>query len=357
MANKNLSGLFTLMLLAMLACKQKDNNTTPSPVYNPTPLQVSYPAWVNTFAGAMPLPADNPLTKEGVALGRKLFYEKLLSDNSTQSCASCHKIENSFTDPRSFSEGTNGALGDRNAMVIVNLAWTNKLFWDGRRSTLEQQAHDPVTNPIEMRNKWSVVVQRLQNHPLYPSLFFNAFGTSVIDSNLVVKAIAQFERTLVSFNSRFDKYYFEGDTMALNEQEKRGLALFMGKADCNHCHSDALLTDDAFRNNGLDVSFTDKGRGKVTGNATDDGKFKVTTLRNIALTAPYMHDSRFTTLEQVVEHYNSGVKTTSPNLDTNMDVIKAGLNLSTQEKADLVAFLKTLTDSSFIANPDFKDPN
>lgn len=350
--------LISLLALQISACKQKDPDEQVNlPVYNPTPLQVNYPAWVNIFAGAMPVPADNPLTVEGVALGRKLFYDKLLSDNRTQSCASCHRIEHSFNDPRPFSKGTNGAEGDRNAMSIVNLAWSNKLFWDGRRTTLEEQAHDPVTNPVEMRNTWPEVVRRLQQHPEYPSLFYKAFGTTAIDSNLVVKAIAQFERTLVSFNSRFDKYYFEGDTTVFTEQEKRGLALFMGKADCNHCHTDVMLTDDGLRNNGMDVSFTDKGRGRVTGNAADDGKFKVTTLRNIALTAPYMHDSRFATLEQTVEHYNSGVKTNSPNLDTNMEVIKAGLNLTPQEKADLVAFMKTLTDSSFINNPDFKAPN
>lgn len=348
----------TASLLAACKADKEEEKEQPLPAYKPTPMQVHYPAWVTTFAGAMPVPADNPLTVEGVALGRKLFYEKKLSDNMTQSCASCHKIENAFSDPRKFSEGTNGALGDRNAMAIFNLAWNQKFFWDGRRNSLEEQAHDPVTNPVEMRNTWPVVVQRLQQDPSYPTLFYKAFGTYTIDSNLVVKAIAQFERTLVSFNSRFDKYYFEGDSTVFSEAEKRGYQIFMrqDKGDCNHCHTGVLMSDNGIRNNGLDLSFTDRGLGKVTGLSSDDGKFKVTSLRNIALTAPYMHDSRFNTLMEVINQYDHNVKAGSPNLDPNMDDLKKGVFMSTQEKNDLLAFLLTMTDSSFINNPDFKAP-
>lgn len=350
--------LFVLLLLGavVFACSKTETPSNTSEVYSATPYTVTIPSWVSTFLSPMPTNPSNPLTVEGISLGRKLFYEPMLSDNQTQSCASCHLQTAGFTDTAAFSKGTNGAIGDRNAMQIINLAWSNYLFWDGRRTTLEAQAHDPVTNPIEMRNTWPVVVERLQKDPIYPGLFFKAFGTRTIDSNLVTKAIAQFERTLVSFNSRFDKYYFEGDTNALNTQEKRGLALFFGKADCNHCHSDVLLTDDALRNNGLDTRFTDRGRGKVTGLPTDDGKFKVPTLRNIAETAPYMHDSRFKTLEEVVNHYSDNVKTNSPNLDENMEIIAKGLRLSQQEKSDLVAFMKSLSDTEFLTNPNFKKP-
>jgi cytochrome c peroxidase len=305
----------------------------------------------------MPMPSDNPLTTEGIFLGRKLFYEKMLSNDMTMSCASCHKQENGFDDPRPFSQGTNGSFGDRNAMAIINLGWDKHFFWDGRRNSLEGQAHDPVTNPIEMANNWPDVVQRLQASGEYRELFFKAFGTRTVDSNLVVKAIAQFERTLVSFNSRFDKYYYMGDSSALNEQEKRGLNIFTGKGLCKNCHlMNTLLTDLEFRNNGLDESPKDAGLMKFTGNAADNGKFKVPTLRNIAVTAPYMHDSRFATLEEVVTFYSSQVKQNSPNLDEHMPEFKSGLNLTVQEKADLVAFLKSLTDKDFTTNPAFSQP-
>lgn len=353
---KNTLILALIPCLFLLACSDSTEPEQPADD-TPTPLAVEYPEWVATYLNEMPVPAHNPLTVEGVALGRMLFYEPALSDDMSMSCASCHKQENAFSDPRAFSLGTNGAAGTRNAMAIMNLAWSSNLFWDGRRHTLEDQAHDPVTNPIEMRNSWPTVVERLQKEAKYPPLFKKAFGTSTIDSILVVKAIAQFERTLVSFSSRFDKYYFEGNTAILTASERRGLDLFMGKADCNHCHTDVLMSDDALRNNGLDLAFADPGVGAISGNTADNGKFKVPTLRNIALTAPYMHDSRFNTLEQVVAHYDHGVKTGSPNLDENMEKIKQGIALSANEQRDILNFLQCLTDSSFITNPLFSNPH
>jgi cytochrome c peroxidase len=312
---------------------------------------------VKTYVGDMPVPADNPLTQEGIVLGRMLFYEKMLSNDMTMNCASCHKQENAFDDPRPFSEGTNGAFGDRNAMAIINAGWDTHFFWDGRRNSLEGQAHDPVTNPIEMANTWTEVALRLQQSSTYPDLFFKAFGTRTIDSTLVTKAIGQFERTMVSFNSRFDKYFYSGDSVALTQQEKRGLTLFTGKAMCNMCHlTNTLFTDRDIRNNGLDVNPLDAGLMKFTGNASDRGKFKVPTLRNIEVTAPYMHDSRFATLEEVVDFYSSGVKQNSPNIDEHMPDFGPGLNLSTQEKGDLVAFLKALTDQEFLTREDLSDP-
>jgi len=327
-------------------------------VYSPTAAKVAVPEYVVKFVGDMPHPADNPLTEQGVSLGRMLFYEKMLSNDRSMSCASCHKQENAFDDPRPFSKGTNGSLGDRNAMAIVNAAWDKHFFWDGRRSTLEGQAHDPVTNPIEMANTWPEVVARLQASSNYPGLFFKAFGTRTIDSNLVVKAIAQFERTLVSFNSRFDKYYHARDTTVFTDQEKRGLALFTGKGLCNNCHlMNSLLTDRDIRNNGLDENPADAGLMKFTGHPGDKGKFKVPTLRNIAVTAPYMHDSRFATLEEVLNFYSSGIKQASPNIDEHMPDFGSGVNFSAQEKADLIAFLKTFTDDEFLADPRFSDPH
>lgn len=342
----------TLALLAMLiaaACKKEL-------IYNPTAYTVPLPAWAPGNIPAMHVPVDNPLTVEGIALGRKLFYEKKLSNDFTMACATCHKQENAFDDPRRFSQGTNGAFGDRNAMAIVNLAWDEDFFWDGRRSSLEGQAHDPVTNPIEMRMDWPTVVQRLQADPEYPNLFFYAFGTSIIDSTLVTKAIAQFERTLVSFNSPFDRYFFAGDTNALTAQEKRGLDIF-NQNFCGTCHSEPTFSGHGFfANNGLDDVFADSGRAKVTHLPQDLGLFKVPTLRNIGVTAPYMHDGRFATLEEVVQHYDRDVRSHSPNLHNHMIPYLGGLVLSLQDKADLVAFLNALTDTEFLTNPNFADP-
>jgi len=343
---------------AVHACKKDKKPTDTVPVYNPTADSVPVPAFVKKYIGAMPHPADNPLTTEGIALGRKLFYEKMLSNDKSMSCASCHKQENAFDDKRPFSQGTNGAFGNRNAMAIMNAAWDKQYFWDGRRSSLEGQAHDPVTNPIEMANNWPEVVRRLQSSTTYPDLFFKAFGTKTVDSILAMKAIAQFERTLVSFNSTFDQYYYVGDTNAFLQSEKNGLAIFTGKGMCNNCHlMNTLLTDREFKNNGLDTDPADPGVMKFTGNASDRGKFKVPSLRNVGVSAPYMHDSRFATLEEVVNFYSSGVKQSSPNLDEHMIPFGAGLNLTTQEKADLVAFLKTFTDPIFLKNKNFSDPN
>lgn len=345
------------LIVTLHACKKDEEQPAATVSYNPTALTVQVPDFVKNYVGEMQQPADNALTVEGVALGRKLFYEKMLSDNSTISCGSCHKQENAFDDPRPFSQGTHGTFGDRNAMAIVNLAWNHAFFWDGRRATMEQQAHDPVTNPIEMANTWPEVVKRLQNSTTYPDLFYKAFGTRTVDSNLVVKAIAQFERTLVSYNSPFDRYYYKGDSNALTAQEKSGMLLFKGKAMCNNCHlMNTQFTDNQFRNNGLDANPADAGRMKFTADAGDRGKFKVPTLRNIAQSAPYMHDSRFATLEQVVDFYSGNIKQSSPNIDEHMPDFGSGLNLTTQEKADLVAFLRSLSDQEFLTNPAFSEP-
>lgn len=322
-----------------------------------TPLVLDVPTHVLTsIIGEMPIPSDNPTTVEGVALGRRLFYENMLSGDNTMSCATCHIQEDGFSDKRQFSEGIAGDLGDRQAMALINLGWSDLLFWDGRAASLEDQAFGPVVNPIELNETWSNVVQKLQDDSDYPSLFEAAFGTCIIDSVLVSKAIAQFERTMLSFNSRYDKFFYEQEDV-FTQAELNGFELFMGEAECVHCHSGPLLSDNRIRNNGLDIVFTDLGLGNVTGDATDNGKFKVTTLRNIAQTAPYMHDGRFTTLEDVIDHYNSGVKAESPNLDPEMEHFVTGLNLTTAQKSDLVAFLHTMSDNSFLEDLIFSDPN
>lgn len=345
-------------MVTMYACKKEDK-TPPEPeeIYNPTAKTITVPQYVINYLGEMPHPDYNKLTEEGVALGRKLFYDKMLSNDGTMACATCHKQANGFDDFRQFSQGTNGTFGDRNAMPIINLGWATSFFWDGRRKTMEDQAHDPVTNPIEMANNWPEVVKRLQADAIYPSLFFKAFGTRTIDSNMVVKAIAQFERTMVSFNTKFDKYFYQNDTNALNAAEKRGLMLFTGDALCNTCHMmNTLFTDHQFRNNGLDVNPADAGLMKFNSKPDDRGKFKVPGLRNIAQTAPYMHDGRFATLEDVVNFYSSGVKQNSPNIDEHMVPFGNGLNLTAQQKSDLIAFLKTLSDQEFLTRQDLSEP-
>lgn len=323
----------------------------------PTPFVLDVPPWVFDSVVPMLIPPNDPLTVEGVALGRRLFHDKALSAGYTQSCATCHVQASGFTDPLAFSVGDDGSVGTRNAMAVINLAWHERFFWDGRRPSLELQAHDPVTNPIEMRNTWPVVVQRLQADPAYPPLFEVAFGTAVIDSNLVTRAIAQFERTLLSFRSRFDRYRYEGDTTALNSLERHGMSLFFGEAHCGDCHSRAMLSDGFLRNNGLGYLLTDMGQAEVTGEIDHRGKFKVPTLRNIAVSGPYMHDSRFTTLVEVVDFYAEGVRVNDPQLDPHMlPWLNGEIDLDPQERADLVAFLLTLTDETFLTNPAFGAP-
>ncbi|HMU14032.1 MAG: cytochrome-c peroxidase [Bacteroidetes bacterium] len=349
--------LCLLGLILLFGCRKESSSNDDPGSGGQTPFTLHVPIWVDTAVGPQHEAPGNPLTFEGIALGRRLFHDVLLSDDYTQSCATCHKQANGFSDPAQFSTGTNGAHGTRNAMAVINLGWDGRFFWDGRRNTLEEQAHDPVTNPIEMRNTWPEVVARLQAHADYPGLFERAFGTPDIDSNKVVMAIAQFERTLLSFNSRFDRLRYMGDSSALNEQEYRGLDIFMRDGHCVDCHTEPLFSDPGMRNTGLELIAVDSGLAAITGNPADIGKFKVPTLRNIAQSAPYMHDGRFATLEEVVNFYAHDVQITLPNLDGHMDPWRFGLvNLSPQNEADLVAFLHTLTDTAFLTNPALGPP-
>lgn len=329
------------------------SNTKEPP--KPTPYHFELPEFVSIYFEPISEPADNPTTIEGVYLGRKLFYDKRLSEDMTMSCATCHQQSNGFSDFRQFSIGLHNEVGIRNASALINLGWEKRFFWDGRSHSLEHQILDPVTNPIEMNNTWSEIINRISADSMYPKLFTDAFGVSDIDSNTIMKALAQFERTLISFNSKFDAYYFNGISDTLTAEEERGLNLFFGRANCNHCHSDVLLTDNFFRNNGLD-EHPDSGYARTTKLSGDIGKFKVPTLRNVAKTAPYMHDGRFSTLADVVDFYSSGIKSNSTNIDIHMQPLGKGLRLTDEEKKDLIAFLKTLTDYDFLGNPNFADP-
>lgn len=308
----------------------------------------------------MEIPAGNPMTEEGVKLGRKLFFDPILSGDSSLSCGGCHLPKASFADPNRVSEGINGDLGRRNAPVLVNLGWMDRTFWDGAAASLEEQVFEPVTNPEEMAAEWPAVVKRLRAHPSYPEMFRKAFGTKGIDSVRVARAIAQFERTLISGDSKFDK--FQRGEVNLTPAEQAGLDVYMSedKGDCFHCHgtpSNPLWTDNNFHNNALDETFDDLGLGGVTGNASDNGLFKTPTLRNLAFSAPYMHDGRFETLDEVIDHYSEGL-VHSPTVDPLMkEVDEGGVHLNALEKEKLKAFLLTLSDSAFVKDPRFQDPD
>lgn len=349
--------VFTVFLgLLLWACNTDKDEPLPNdndPVFDPTPYVIEEPF---NFP-QMVIPVDNPLTEEGILLGRKLFYDPILSEDYTQSCASCHAQIFGFTDNgKQFSEGIDGSIGTRNSMPIVNVGWMESLFWDGRVASVEEQALEPVSNPIEMHLQWTDAMERLNTHGEYPELFFAAFGTDTIDSIMVVKAIAQFERTMISGDSKWDQY-LRGE-VSLSQAESSGFEIFFTEAgDCFHCHATILFTDNDFHNNGLDSVFTDLGLQLVTGDPADAGKFKTPTLRNIEYTAPYMHDGRFASLEEVVNFYSEGLHW-SPTIDPLMkNVDEGGVQLTEEQKQNLIAFLKTFSDETFITNPDFQDPS
>ncbi len=297
------------------------------------------------------LPADNLPTAAGVALGRALFRDPRLSGNGSQSCASCHAPEKAFSDSVALSRGAEGALGKRNAMPLFNLASSPSYAWDGSQPRIRDQALAAWTNPIEMHADPARVAAALARDEVLAQKFSAAFGSGEITPERITLALEQFLLMEIAADSRFDRS-LRGE-VELSADEKRGFELFMMEydpargrrgADCFHCHGGALFSDYAFKHNGLDRVSADAGRAIVTGSATDHGKFKTPSLRNVALTAPYMHDGRFATLEEVVAHYDHGVQraaTLDPNLAKHPD---AGLELSPADQRALVAFLRALTD-------------
>lgn len=297
------------------------------------------------------LPRDNPLTVERVELGRKLFFDKGISINDEQSCADCHSPEKAFTDGRLLARGAEGEVGPRNTMPLFNLAWKREFFWDGRAKSIREQVLQPIQNPIEMHQSLTNLVMKLAKDGNYPALFNAAFGSTEVTAEKIALALENYLLTLTSFDSKFDRV-LRGQEKFTSE-EQRGFELFSTEydprrgqfgADCFHCHGGPLFQSQGFANNGLDATFKDIGREKVTGKESDRGKFAVPSLRNVALSGPYMHDGRFKTLEEVVEHYVSGVKrsaTLDPNIAKHPD---GGVPLSDSDKKCLVAFLKTLTE-------------
>jgi cytochrome c peroxidase len=309
------------------------------------------------------LPATNVTTDVGATLGRVLFYDKRLSTNQTVACASCHQQAHGFSDPRRFSVGYDGSTGTRNAMGLNNSRWYQRrhFFWDERANTLEDQVLGPIQNPIEMGMTLDALTNRLAQEPFYTNLFAIAFGTPAVDSRRISRALAQFVRSIISVQSKYDTGVSNGFAN-FTAQENLGRQVFLGQvgnATCAACHgTDNFVPGPAINNNGLEFPYVDRGLGGITGNPPDNGKFKVPSLRNIELTAPYMHDGRFATLEQVVEFYNSGV-VDNPNLSPplrNPNGTVRRLNLTTGQKAALVAFLKTLTDTNLARDTKFADP-
>lgn len=346
---RNSRPIVLLCLFFWMGC----DSTTPMVDDDPKP-PTPYTLVVPARFPEMEIPVHNPMTVEGVALGRRLFFDPILSADGSKSCASCHLQQTAFSDSNRVSEGVGGARGVRQAMPLMNIGYVNDLFWDGRAESLEAQALQPVENDLELAEDWDHVVAKLQAHPTYPAAFEAAFGTRTLADTLVVKALAQFERTLLSGNAKFDRVNRGED--AFTEAEQRGFDLFFTeKADCFHCHGTLLFTDNRFHNNGLDVAPADSGRAGVSGQAFEVGLFRSPSLRNIAHTAPYMHDGRFETLEEVIRHYNFGVQR-SPTLDPLMQNGRF-LFLTDANVQDLIAFLHTLSDPEFLANPAFADPS
>lgn len=359
-ATLTLAVIFTLAL----ACTKDDGNTSEVPVtHDETPYQL-----VIGDLAPPTIATDNQLTVQGVKLGRMLFYEKQLSKDGSQACASCHRQEHAFTDTTRFSIGVEGLKGKRQAMSVFNMAWhNNEFFWDGRAHLLRDQALLPIQDPLEMNETLQNMVAKLGAEQQYREQFMRAFGSEEVTAEKVSKALEQFMNSIVSVESKYDRY-LRGE-VTLSTSEDRGRELFFAEfnpgfpgisgADCAHCHTGRTFENDLYMNNGLDsdADMTDDGRQKATGNAADNGKFKVVSLRNIEVTAPYMHDGRFQTLMEVVEHYNNGIQSSST-VDPAIEYtrVSGGLQLTEQDKIDLVAFLKTLTDEVLLTNPEYSNP-
>lgn len=393
---KNASLLFTSLIIGialMSSCNdepdtepedQNENNTfdllEQSPSLPEEPyryLLTNLPAHFNTpqVNAQNNEPASNALSNAGATLGRVLFYDKHLSLNNTIACASCHLQENAFSDPKQFSEGFEGGKTARNSMGLSNSRYyaSGAFFWDERAATLEDQTLMPIQDHIEMGMDLGLLEEKLAEVPYYAGLFSDAFGDETISADRISKALAQFVRSMVSFQSPFDdgveaignQDLRNTDFPNYTTEENAGKRLFFSnRTNCGVCHGTVNFVDDVLNNNGLDVEYADNGVGEITGNANQNALFKVGSLRNVELTAPYMHDGRFATLEEVVEHYNSGIAA-HPNLSPPLrqggpgrpgPVTPIEMNLSEAEKASLVSFLKTLTDDKFIADERFADP-
>jgi len=333
------AGLAIVILLPSAGCRRKVSDR---------PVGQAVTIAVPLGLPAVPIPADNPPTAAAIVLGRKLFSDRKLSIDGTVACSSCHEPKKYFSGDEALSTGVGGMTGVRNAPTLLNAAYLPLQFWDGRAASLEQQVEGPIVNPVEMNQSLADTVRKLNDETAYGPMFRAVYGTDEITIGRVEKALASYERTLVSGNSAFDRYMYGGDKTALSAAQVRGLAVFLApnRGNCAACHTvndhSALFTDGKFHNTGEGVNaageITDEGRYHETRVATDTGAFLTPTLRNVAKTAPYMHDGHLKTLKEVVDFYAGGGNS-NPYLDKEMKSI----HLSGQDRADLVEFLESLT--------------
>ena len=320
--------LFAFMMISFVLIK--DNHFFNPPDYFPKP--------VYDFQ-------QNPLDSNKIELGRTLFYDPILSDNNTISCVSCHSSFNAFahTD-HDLSHGIFDSIGNRNAPALFNLAWQKAFMWDGAINHLDMQALAPISHKSEMGSNINAVIMKLNESKEYKEAFLNAFQDSTISTAEILKALSQFQLTLVSANAKYDRVKMGKEVFT--EQEKNGYQLF--KKDCASCHSEPLFSNYNFENNGLpiDPTINDLGRYVITENDNDKAKFKVPSLRNLSFTYPYMHDGRFMTLQEVINHYTSGIEYS----ETLSLQFNKSIELSSNEKVDLISFLLTLNDKDFVFN-------
>ena len=369
---KSVISILLILLLFQLSCKKDNRNSDVVSqdslnyyqedynygIFDSSAFKLNYPDFISR-----PLSNEqNPLTQNGVLLGRKLFYDPILSADSSIKCASCHSQNNAFSSPSTgLKNEYKGIIFERNSMALFNKAWESHFAWDMRTESLEDKVKTSIENQHGMNGNWEIILNRLINHSTYPRDFYQAFGIYKIEEQEVVKAIAQFIRSILSFNAPFDQY-LQGQ-INLPDEALLGYQIFSTeKGDCFHCHTieGALFNLNDALNNGIDSSksttgFDDFGYGNVTDNEFDNGKFKSVSIRNVGFTAPYMHDGRFQTLNEVLEHYNSGGHF-SPTVSPTMKYIGEGLALSQEEMLQLEAFLKTLNDSSLLKNSSFSNP-
>lgn len=324
-----------------LANCRKDDPLPATPTAYVLPVPAGFPA--------PDIPSDNALTSLRIALGKRLFYDPVLSRDSTLSCASCHKQSLAFADSTATSPGVDGRPGKRNAPSLANVAYQVRLLREGGVPTLEMQVLVPVQEHNEFDFNILDIAERLQKNPDYVDMAWQAYGR-LPDAFVITRGIAAFERTLLSGNSAFDQWYFQGKMTALPPAARRGYELFNSeKTGCANCHSGFLLTNQGYANNGLYEVYQDSGRMRLTGLESDRGVFKIPSLRNIGITAPYMHDGSLSSLEAVIDHYQSGGR-----MHPNRSLLLHPFILTAQERLDLLAFLNSLTDESFLHNPEFQ---
>ena len=347
--NKIANIFFLFGVLIFASCKVDPKIIEPLPTDNLVEIiPEGWPKPVYSFS-------VNTITEDKFILGRALFYDPILSVDSTISCGSCHQQFAAFAHAdHDLSHGIYDRVGTRNAPGIFNLNWHPLFMHDGGINHIEVMPLGPITNTLEMGADINPVIAKLQASSKYKNLFKKAFGTETVNSQNMLRAMAQFMGLIYSYNSKFDLYKRRESNAELSDTELRGYNLFL--TNCNTCHKEPLFTDFSFRSNGLAVNpfINDTGRAHITGEAQDRFKFKTPSLRNIAKTAPYMHDGRFNTLQECLDHY-ANVKPNLVNLDPLLQ--NSGLPLSTQDKQDIIAFLNTLTDYKLLADRRFADPN